>query len=96
MGLFDLKKPKEYPYLVAEESGEGEVRRGRPPAGLIRRETGFKGLPEGAGRRVLEVCRGLWGLQGEPSGRYAPRRTGHNGIGVIRGSGQEECDGCQP
>ena len=61
-GLFDLKKPGEYPYLVAEESGEGEVRRGRPPAGLIRREVGFEDLPEDARRRVLEVYRGLWGL----------------------------------
>ena len=61
-GLFDLKKPGEYPYLVVEESGEGEVRRGRPPAGLIRREVGFEALPEGVRRRVLELYRGLWGL----------------------------------
>ena len=59
-GLFDLKKPGEYPYLVVQESGE--VRRGRPAAGLIRREVGFEELPEGARRRVLEVYRGLWGL----------------------------------
>ena len=61
-GLFDLKKPGEYPYLVAEESGEGEVRRGRPPAELIRREVGFEDLPEDGRRRVLEVYRGLWDL----------------------------------
>ena len=64
-GLFDLKKPGEYPYLVAEESGEGEVRRGRPPAGLIRREVGFEDLPEGVRRRVLEVYRSLWSLAGD-------------------------------
>ena len=57
-GLFDLKKPGEYPYLV----GEGEVRRGRPPVELIRREVGFEDLPEDARRRVLEVYRRLWGL----------------------------------
>ena len=61
-GLFDLKRPGEYPYLVAEESGE--VPRGRPPAGLIRREVGFEDLPEGVRRRVLEVYRGLWGIEG--------------------------------
>ena len=76
-GLFDPKKPGEYPYLVVQESGEGEVRRGRPPAGLIRREVGFEELPDGARRRVLEVYRRLWGLWGKPSGRYAARCTGH-------------------
>jgi hypothetical protein len=63
-GLFDLKKPGEYPYLVAERSGQGEVRRGRPPAELIRREVGFEDLPEGVRRRVLEVYRALWDLAG--------------------------------
>jgi hypothetical protein len=57
-GLFNLKKPGEYPYLV----GEGEVRRGRPPAELMRCEVSFEDLPEGARRRVLEAYRGLWGL----------------------------------
>ena len=63
-GLFDLKKPGEYPYLVAEESGEGEVRCGRPPAELIRREVGFEDLPEGVRGRVLEAYRALWDLKG--------------------------------
>ncbi len=61
-GLFDLKKPGEYPYLVAGDSGEGEVRRGRPAADLIRHEVDFEDLPEGARGRVIEVYRGLWGL----------------------------------
>ena len=65
-GLFDLKKPGEYPYLVVERSGRGgEVRRGRPPAELIRREVVFKDLPEVVRRRVLEVYRGMWGLRGD-------------------------------
>ena len=58
--LLDLKKPGDYSYLVAEKSGVGEARRGRPPAGLIRREVGFEDLPEDARRRVFEVYRGLW------------------------------------
>ena len=61
-GLFDLKRPGEYPYLVAGERGKGELRRGRPPAELIRREIYLEDLPEGARRRVLEAYRALWGL----------------------------------
>ncbi len=62
-GLFDLKKPGEYPYLAMEESGEGEIHRGRPPAERIRYEVAFEDLPEDVRRRVLEVYRGMWGLQ---------------------------------
>ena len=61
-GLFDLKKPGEYSYMVVEILGEGEVRRGRPPAELIRREVGFGDLPEGVRRTVLEGYRRMWDL----------------------------------
>jgi hypothetical protein len=63
-GLFDLKEPGEYPYLVVEESGEGAILRGRPPAELVRHEVSYEELPEGARRRVLEAYRGMWGLRG--------------------------------
>lgn len=62
-GLFDLKKPGEYPYLVMGAGGENDgLRRGRPPAELIRGEVPFEDLPEGCKGTVLEVYRGLWGL----------------------------------
>ena len=65
-GLFDLKKPGEYPYLVMGESGEGDgVRRGRPPADRIRGEISFEELPEGCKETVLEVYLGLWGLDAD-------------------------------
>jgi hypothetical protein len=61
-GLFDLKKPGEYPYLMTDDSGEGWVLRGRPPAERIRHEVGFEDLPEEVQLRVLEVYRGMWGI----------------------------------
>ena len=62
-GLFDLKKPGEYPYLVMGESGENDgLRRGKPPAERIRGEISFKDLPGGCQKMVLDVYLGLWGL----------------------------------
>jgi len=64
-GLFDLKKPGEYPYMLLEGNtgGEGEISHGKPPPERIRHEIGFEDLPDVARRRVLEIYRGLWGLK---------------------------------
>ena len=48
--------------LDGESGGEGEVRRGRVPAGVIRHEVAFESLPEGARRSFLEAYRGMWGI----------------------------------
>jgi hypothetical protein len=62
-GLFDLKKPGEYPYLVVGEAGESDgLKRGRPPADRMRDEVSYGELPEGCRRAVLDVYRKLWGL----------------------------------
>jgi hypothetical protein len=51
-GLFDLKKPGKYPYLVIWRSGnDGGLRRGKPPAKLLRGEVGFEELPGRCGGR---------------------------------------------
>lgn len=63
-GLYDLKKPGEYPYLVMDELGEGEVFRGKPPADRIRYEISFEDLPEDVRRTVLGAYREMWGLEG--------------------------------
>ena len=65
-GLFDLKKPGEYPYMLLDggSGGEGEIYRGKPPAELLRHEIVFEDLPEGVRRRILEVYRVMWGLKG--------------------------------
>ena len=63
-GLFDLKKPGEYPYMLLDGESEGELRRGKPPAGRIRHEVLFEELPEDVRRRVLGVYREMWGLEG--------------------------------
>ncbi|QIN83546.1 hypothetical protein GBA63_13550 [Rubrobacter tropicus] len=64
-GLFDLKKPGEYPYLAMDVFGRGEVLRGKPPAERIRDEVAFEDLPEGVRGRVLEEYRRMWGLEGD-------------------------------
>lgn len=61
-GLFDLKKPGEYPYLTMEEGRNGVLHRGKPPPELMRREISFEDLPEDHRREVLERYRELWGL----------------------------------
>ena len=61
-GLFDLKKPGEYPYMTVGKGGDGALFRGKPPAALMWREISFEDLPEGAKEEVLEKYRGLWGL----------------------------------
>ena len=62
-GLFDLKRPGEYPYLAIDgEPAEGSLCRGRPPSGRMRREISFDDLPEEHRAVVLEAYRGLWGL----------------------------------
>ena len=61
-GLFDLKKPGEYPYMLLDGGAGAELRRGKPPAERIRHEVVLEDLPEDASRRVLEVYRGMWGL----------------------------------
>jgi len=65
-GLFDLKKPGEYPYMLLDggSGGEGEIYRGKPPAERIRDEIAFEDLPEDVRRRVLEAYRRMWGLEG--------------------------------
>ena len=65
-GLFNLKKPGEYPYLTMGEDspghGRGELRRGRPPYGRPRREIQFEDFPEWFRAIVLDTYRELWGL----------------------------------
>ena len=65
-GLFDLKKPGEYPYLTmggdpAANRG-GELRRGRPPYEQMGREIQFEDFPEEFRAIVLDTYRELWGL----------------------------------
>ena len=65
-GLFDLKRPGEYPYLTMDDSEaggeEGSLRRGRPPSGRMRQEIPFDALPEEHRAAVLDAYRRLWGL----------------------------------
>ena len=67
-GLFDLKKPGEYPYLymgkepLAPEDSYA-LRRGRPPYERMGCEISFDDLPEDCKRMVLDVYRDLWNLQ---------------------------------
>jgi hypothetical protein len=67
-GLFDLKKPGEYPYLTTGEYPEAganyELHHGRPPYGEFGREIGFQELPDECQELVTKVYLGLWGLKG--------------------------------
>ena len=65
-GLFDLKKPGEYPYLTVDgdpaANRRSELRRGRPLYERMGREIRFEDLPEGFQAIVLDIYRELWGL----------------------------------
>ncbi len=65
-GLFDLKKPGEYPYLTVSgdpsANRRSELRRGRPPCEWMGREIRFEDLPEGFRAIVLDIYQELWGL----------------------------------
>ena len=65
-GLFDLKKPGEYPYLTMGGGAAGnrrsDLRRGRPPYERMGREIRFEDFPEGFQAIVLDTYRELWGL----------------------------------
>ena len=67
-GLFDLKKPGEYPYLTlgeeTPESGGYSLHRGRPPYGELGQEIGSRELPLGNQKLVTEIYLNLWGLTG--------------------------------
>jgi hypothetical protein len=67
-GLFDLKKPGEYPYLSMSDEplapgGSHAPRRGRPPYERMGCEISFDVLPEDCKRLVLDIYRDLWGLR---------------------------------
>ena len=67
-GLFDLKKPGEYPYLSMSEEplapGESHAPRcGRPPYERRGCEISFEDLPKDCKRLVLDIYRDLWSLQ---------------------------------
>ncbi|CAN5869713.1 hypothetical protein BH23ACT11_BH23ACT11_13390 [soil metagenome] len=65
-GLFDVKKPGEYPYLTMSGDSPGDggyaLHRGQPPYGKFGREIEFRELPAGCRKLVTEVYRDLWGL----------------------------------
>jgi hypothetical protein len=62
-GLYELKRPGEYPYLtMGEDASGGALRRGRPPYSRLGHEVHFKDLPEGCRDLILRVYRELWGL----------------------------------
>lgn len=60
-GLFNLRKPGEYPYLSLGTEGT-ETRTGRPPYERMGCEISFEDLPEEYRCRVLDIYRELWGL----------------------------------
>ena len=65
-GIYSLKKPGEYPYLVmdGESSGTGSagLRTGKPPYAWLGREVEFQDLPAERRREVLDVYESLWDL----------------------------------
>lgn len=66
MGLFDLKKPGEYPYLMIgehpEEGGDYGLRRGRLAYGELGREISFQELPIGCQKLVRKKFTGSCGV----------------------------------
>ena len=71
-GLFNLKKPGEYPYLSMSGDpsmpGGSSLHHGRPPYEKMGREISFKHLPQSCQRMVLEAYRELWGLRDDAEG----------------------------
>ncbi len=65
-GLFDMKKPGEYPYLTIgkdpEASGNHRLHNGEPPYGKFGGEIEFRDLPEECQTLVLDVYAKMWGL----------------------------------
>ena len=65
-GLFDLKKPGEYPYLTMgggpAANWRSELRRGRPPYERMGREIRFEDFPREFQAIVLDTYQELWGL----------------------------------
>jgi hypothetical protein len=63
-GLFDLKRPREYPYLcIGEEPPAPYNSHGRSPYERMGYEISFDDLPKECRRLVLDIYRDLWGLQ---------------------------------
>jgi hypothetical protein len=66
-GLFDLKKPGEYPYLSTSgdpfAAGGSFLHRGRPPYERMGCEISFEDLPEDCRRLVLDTYLDLWDLR---------------------------------
>ena len=65
-GLFNLKKPGEYPYLTMSgdpaANRRGELRRGRPPYERMGREIRFEDFPEEFRSIVLDTYCLVWSL----------------------------------
>ena len=70
-GLFNLRKPGEYPYLSMSGDPfamEGSfLHRERPPYERMGREISFEDLPEDCRQLVLDAYRELWDLGEERS-----------------------------
>jgi hypothetical protein len=67
-GLFDLKRPREYPYLCMDEVplapySSYTLCHGRPPYERMGYEISFDDLPKNCLRLVLDIYRDLWGPQ---------------------------------
>lgn len=64
-GLYDLKRPGEYPYLSMDGGAAGDggsLRRGRPPYERMGCEIRFEDLAEAHRTVVLDTYRSLWNL----------------------------------
>jgi hypothetical protein len=78
-GLLSMKRPGEYPYLSMgkEPLGRGgsAMRRGQPPCERMGREIPFIDLPEDCKRLVLNIYRGLWGVEESDAPSSIPAAT---------------------
>lgn len=65
--MLSMKRPGEYPYLSMGKEplglGGSAMRRGQPPYERMGREIPFIDLPEDCKRLVLNIYRGLWGVE---------------------------------